>query len=171
MIKGIQMKFVTNINGQKYMVEILEGNKVEVNGVTHSIDFKTIKKQSLYSLLVDNQSFEANVIQDGDDLEIYLNGWKFNAMVVDERVERMRKSTKIDPGQTGVSVLKAPMPGMVVEVFVAEGEEVKRGDLLLVLESMKMQNELKSPRTGKVVQVQVKRNDSVEQKETLLIIE
>jgi hypothetical protein len=70
MIKGIQMKFVTNINGQKYMVEILEGNKVEVNGVTHSIDFKTIKKQSLYSLLVDNQSFEANVIQDGDDLEI-----------------------------------------------------------------------------------------------------
>jgi biotin carboxyl carrier protein len=63
------------------------------------------------------------------------------------------------------------MPGMVVEVFVAEGEEVKRGDLLLVLESMKMQNELKSPRTGKVVQVQVKRNDSVEQKETLLIIE
>jgi biotin carboxyl carrier protein len=62
------------------------------------------------------------------------------------------------------------MPGLVVTVPVSEDQPVDRGDVLLILESMKMQNELKSPRSGKVSRVRVKPGDSVEQRDTLLSV-
>ncbi|MCW5887251.1 MAG: DUF2118 domain-containing protein, partial [Anaerolineales bacterium] len=71
----------------------------------------------------------------------------------------------------GEFVLKAPMPGLIVKVAVNEGDEVKKGDVLVILESMKMQNELKSPRDGKVSRVQVKAGDSVEQRTNMVSIE
>ena len=66
--------------------------------------------------------------------------------------------------------LKAPMPGLIVAVPVAEGQPVKKGDNLVILESMKMQNELKSSREGVVTRVKVKAGDSVEQNQTLVTV-
>jgi len=66
--------------------------------------------------------------------------------------------------------LKAPMPGMVISIPVQEGQVIQKGDVLVVLESMKMQNELRSPRDGKVIRVRVKVGDRVEQKETMLSV-
>ena len=60
------------------------------------------------------------------------------------------------------------MPGLVVTILVGEGQEIKKGQVLLILESMKMQNELKSPRAGTVGRLRVKAGESVEQKQTLL---
>jgi biotin carboxyl carrier protein len=62
------------------------------------------------------------------------------------------------------------MPGLIVTVPVSEGQMVDKGDVLVVLESMKMQNQLKSPRPGKISRVQVKAGDSVEQRDTLLSV-
>jgi biotin carboxyl carrier protein len=62
------------------------------------------------------------------------------------------------------------MPGLVVTIPVAEGQEVKKGQVLLILESMKMQNELKSPRSGMIGRIRVKAGETVEQKQTLLNI-
>ena len=62
------------------------------------------------------------------------------------------------------------MPGLIVTVPVSEGQTVDQGDVLLILESMKMQNELKSPRSGKVSRVRVKPGDSMEQRDTLLSV-
>jgi biotin carboxyl carrier protein len=66
--------------------------------------------------------------------------------------------------------LKAPMPGLIIAVNVSEGDEVKKGQVLLILESMKMQNELKAPRDGTINRVRVKPGESVEQKQTLLSV-
>ncbi len=62
------------------------------------------------------------------------------------------------------------MPGLVVTVPVKEGQQIEKGQVLVILESMKMQNELKSPRTGKVEHVRVKAGESVEQRQLLLSI-
>ena len=62
------------------------------------------------------------------------------------------------------------MPGLIVTVPVSEGQTVEKGDVLVVLESMKMQNQLKSPRPGEISRVQVKPGDSVEQRDTLLSV-
>ena len=60
------------------------------------------------------------------------------------------------------------MPGLVVAVLIEEGQEVQKGQVMLILESMKMQNELKAPRDGTMGRVRVKAGESVEQKQTLL---
>jgi biotin carboxyl carrier protein len=62
------------------------------------------------------------------------------------------------------------MPGLVVAVLIEEGQEVKKGQVMLILESMKMQNELKAPRDGTMGRVRVKAGESVEQKQTLLSV-
>jgi biotin carboxyl carrier protein len=62
------------------------------------------------------------------------------------------------------------MPGLVIGIAVNEGQPVKKGDLLIILESMKMQNELKSPRDGVVSRLRVKTGESVEQRQTLLSV-
>jgi biotin carboxyl carrier protein len=62
------------------------------------------------------------------------------------------------------------MPGLVISILVEEGQEVKKGQVLLVLESMKMQNELKAPRDGVIGRVRVKAGESVEQKQSLLSV-
>ncbi|HKZ68907.1 MAG TPA: acetyl-CoA carboxylase biotin carboxyl carrier protein subunit, partial [Anaerolineales bacterium] len=72
--------------------------------------------------------------------------------------------------QTGDFQLKAPMPGLVVSVPVSEGQAVKKGDIIVILESMKMQNELKSPRDGTVARVKVKGGDTVEQNQIMITV-
>ena len=62
------------------------------------------------------------------------------------------------------------MPGLVVAVLIEEGQEVKKGQVMLILESMKMQNELKAPRDGSMGRVRVKAGESVEQRQTLLSV-
>jgi biotin carboxyl carrier protein len=72
--------------------------------------------------------------------------------------------------ETGEFLLKSPMPGLVVAIPVEEGQEVKKGQVLLILESMKMQNELKAPRDGVVHRIKVKTGETVEQRQTLLSV-
>jgi len=90
--------------------------------------------------------------------------------VEDEREKRLRAAMGGRIYERGEYHLKAPMPGMVISIPVCEGQKVEKGDVLVVLESMKMQNELKSPRPGKVVRLRVKTGDNVEQKQTLLSV-
>jgi biotin carboxyl carrier protein len=62
------------------------------------------------------------------------------------------------------------MPGMVISIPVQDGQAIHKGDVLVILESMKMQNELRSPRDGKVTRIRIKAGDRVEQKETILSV-
>jgi biotin carboxyl carrier protein len=91
--------------------------------------------------------------------------------VEDERERRRRAAAGGGVAEGGEYHLKAPMPGLVVTVSVEEGQEVKKGQVLLILESMKMQNELKSPRDGVVNRIRVKAGESVEQKQALLSVQ
>ena len=164
-------KYITTIQGKEYTVEILESGKVSLNGQVYEVDFESISGQPVYSLLLDGGSFQADVYPgDEDALQVLMRGVLYEATVEDEREKRLSKAAG-GVTQTGEFVLRAPMPGLVVKVAVAEGEAVKTAQVLVILESMKMQNELKSPREGKVSRVQVKAGDSVEQRQILLSVE
>jgi biotin carboxyl carrier protein len=91
--------------------------------------------------------------------------------VEDEREKRLRAAAGGGVAESGEFHLKAPMPGLVVTIPVEEGQQVKKGQVLLILESMKMQNELKSPRDGTVNRIKVKAGESVEQKQPLLSVQ
>ncbi len=164
------MKYITTIGEKEYSIEIVNSNLVLVDGVSYDVDFASISGQPVYSLLIDGKSYEGYMYPDDDNWEVLLQGTMYAVNVEDERERRLRQALGEVPAQQGEFHLKAPMPGLVVTIPVSDGQDVAKGDVLIILESMKMQNELKSPRDGKISRVRVKVGDSVERKQTLLSV-
>jgi biotin carboxyl carrier protein len=166
------MRYATTINGQAYLIEINDDRRVIVDGVEHAIDFTAVSGQPVYSLLLDGHSYEAYVYaaDDGSGWQVLLRGDLYEVQVEDEREKRLRAAAGASVAASGEFSLKAPMPGLIVAVPVAEGQAVHKGDILMILESMKMQNELKCPRDGTVTRVRVKPGESVEHNQVLVIV-
>jgi biotin carboxyl carrier protein len=161
------MKYITTIDGKEFSVEILDDKHVRINDQVIEVDFESVSGQPVYSLIIGGKSYEAYIYPDEKDWQVLLRGRLFHAVVEDEREKRLRAAgSKVAEG--GEFHLKAPMPGLVVAIPVEEGQAVKQGQVLLILESMKMQNELKAPRDGTVARVRVKAGETVEQKQNLL---
>jgi biotin carboxyl carrier protein len=164
------MRYVTTINDRDYVVDVVDDHHLIVNGKTYTIDFDSITDQPVYSLLVDGQSHEAFVYPTEEGLQVLMHGILYPANVEDERERRLRAASSSKVAERGEYLLKAPMPGLVVSIPVSEGQPVGKGEVLIILESMKMQNELKSPRDGTVGRLRVSVGESVEQKQTLLSV-
>ncbi|MFM8322660.1 MAG: biotin/lipoyl-containing protein [Chloroflexota bacterium] len=164
------MKYVTTIDGREFVIEILDDATVQVNGKTYTIDFDSICDQPVYSLLLDGRSYEGYVYPGEEDWQVLLHGRFYPARVEDELARLLRQATSGEMGEQAEFQLRAPMPGLVVSVAVAEGQAVSKGQVLAILESMKMQNELKSPRDGTVGRVRVQPGDSVEQRQVMLSV-
>jgi acetyl/propionyl-CoA carboxylase alpha subunit len=169
-VEEITMKYVTTIDGHEYVVDIIDDHKVSVDDVIYQVDFTPVGDQPVYSLVVNGKSFDAHVYQNEDAWQVLFRGALFTAYVEDEREKRLRAALAGKVAAHADYHLKAPMPGLVVSIPVQEGQMVQKGDVLVVLESMKMQNELRSPRDGKVVRMRVGTGDRVEQKETMLSV-
>lgn len=165
------MKYIATIEDKEYEFEILSETRVLIDDVPHEIDFKRLRQYLSFSLIVDGKSYETNIYQDNNDWEVLLRGRQFTVDVEDERERRLRLAAGHISVHKGKFVLRAPMPGLVIDIPVAEGDQVTKGDVLVILESMKMQNELTAPRDGKVTRIQAKVNDNVERKESLLVLE
>ena len=164
------MKYITTIDDKQYTVEIIDDKHVSVDGKVYEIDFESVSGQPVYSLIVDGRSHESYIYQGDDNWQVLMRGRLYPVQVEDEREKRLRAAAGGGVAETGEFHLRAPMPGLVVAIPVTEGQEIKRGQVILILESMKMQNELKAPRDGTLGRVRVKVGESVEQKQTLLSI-
>lgn len=164
------MKYITTVGDKQFLVEIIDDRHVSVDGKIYEVDFESVSGQPVYSLIVDGKSHESYVAQVDDIWQVLMRGRLYPVTVEDEREKRLRAAAGGGVAETGEFHLKAPMPGLVVTIPVAEGQEVKKGQVLLILESMKMQNELKSPRDGKVNRIKVKAGETVEQRQTLLSV-
>ncbi len=164
------MKYVTTIDGKEFQIEVVDERHVRVNDRLLTVNFESVSGQPVYSLILEGKSFETYVYPGEEDWQVLLRGHLFQVKVEDEREKRLRAAAGGGVAEGGEFKLKAPMPGLVVSVPVSEGEEIKKGQVLVILESMKMQNELKAPRDGKVDRIRVKAGESVEQKQTLLSV-
>ena len=125
---------------------------------------------SIYSLLLGNASYEALVEARGDCYEVLLQGTLYRVCVQDERMRRLAEAARGFAPPSGEIAIKAPMPGLIIDVPVEVGQAVEAGNILVILESMKMENELRAPRAGVISQVRVQNGQSVEQQETLVAI-
>lgn len=165
------IKYLATVGKKEYEVDIVDEHHVIVGNRLYEVDLASVSHQPVYSLLVDNKSYEAYIYPDGDErLHVFMLGRMYDVRVEDEREKRLHNQGGSSAVVSGEFQLKAPMPGLVVHIPVEEDQQVEKGQVLLILESMKMQNELKSPRAGKVSRVRVKPGESVEQKATLLSI-
>jgi biotin carboxyl carrier protein len=164
------MKYATTIGEHTYIIDINRDGEITVNGEVCAIDLQTIDEVT-YSLLLGNSSFEALVdMTNEQDLTVLLHGRLYNASVLDERARRLAQRGSGLGVPSGEITLKSPMPGLIVAIPVSEGEAVKKGQTLVVLESMKMENELKAPRDGTVTSIKVKDRQSVDQNQPLVVV-
>lgn len=164
------MKYLTTVGDQEYNIEIVDEINVVVNGELFQVDFNSIDGQPVFSLLVDGRSYEAYVYPAEEAWQVLLKGRSYTVTVVDEREKRIRATSGAGVGERKEFHLKAPMPGLVISVPVSEGQDISVGEVLIVLESMKMQNELRAPRQGRIARLRVNEGDNVEQNETLLSV-
>jgi len=127
----------------------------------------TIARPGVYSILIEGRSYDALVERTEEHVVVTIDGGHFEVEVRDPR-EWSRKSA---PAGRGAATLTSPMPGKVIRVLVAPGDPVEVGQGLLVVEAMKMQNEIKTPKSGKVRSLAVREGATVTAGETLATIE
>jgi len=164
------MKYIATINEREYLVDIIDESHVSIDGAIYETNFEVVSGQPVYSLLLNGQSYEAHVYASEEEWQVLLQGRLYPVRVEDERERRLRTTLGSRASDAGEFQLRSPMPGLIVALPAKDGQEVKKGDVLLILESMKMQNELKSPRDGTVSRIRVKPGDNVEQKQILLSV-
>ena len=164
------MKYVTTIADTEFTIEVLAKGRVSVNGKIMEVDFENINGQPVYSMVIDGKSYEAYVYEGDEEWQVLLQGQQYPVQVEDEREKRLRVAAGGAIADSGEFNLKAPMPGLIISVAVEPGQQVEKGTVLVILESMKMQNELKSPRAGTVTRVKVKPGETVEQRQTLVTV-
>lgn len=164
------MKYIATIGDNQFTVDVLDKRHVSLGDQIMDVDFENISGQPVYSLVIDGKSYEAYVYEGENELQVLLQGQQYPVKVEDEREKRLRAAAGGTVSETAEFHLRAPMPGLVVAVTVEADQQVAKGQVLIILESMKMQNELKSPRAGKVTRIRVKPGETVEQRQTLLTV-
>jgi biotin carboxyl carrier protein len=143
--------------------------QVRLGDTTHEVDAYRHDHGTL-SLLVDGTSHSATLDERGDVVHVRLKASVFPVEILDEKKLRLRRAAGKFTVE-GKQTITAPMPGKVAKVLVAVGDQVQEGQGLLVIEAMKMENELRSPKAGKVVELHVKEGQTVEGNAKLCAVE
>ena len=156
------MKYLVTIAGQTLDVEV-DGERVLLNGVLHTAELRAVPGTPVRNLLLDGSSWILPIEATGKgQWMIQRRGERFDIGVVDERTHHIQSLVGASKADTGPVALKAPMPGLVMKVMVEAGEVVAAGQGLVVLEAMKMENELKAAGPAVVDTVLVKPGQAVE---------
>lgn len=164
------MKYYTKVNEKEFTIDIGQDDTILVNDAPYTIDFKILPISGLASLLINNQSLEAVVEEREDHWEVLTEGELYNVNVQDERAFRLAQARGTDLGDSGETAVKSPMPGVIIKVLVEEGDVIEQGQQVIILESMKMENELKAQRGGVVTAVKIEAGASVEKDQVLVVI-
>ena len=164
-------EFVITINDKKHAVKLNGSGKIEINGKPVSAEVMRINNHA-YLLRFGDKVFEitSNKIEK-DRFGFLINGWYFDTLVRTRLQETANEFMQKKDKHAHVAEIKAPMPGLILKLKKQQGDEVKAGESLLILEAMKMENELHSSRTGKVKEVHVKEGTSVEKNTLIMTIE
>lgn len=164
------MKYITTVNDEEFIIEIEQNNQIVVNGKRYEIDFQHLPEADALSLLLNNRSLEAVVEARDEVWEVLTKGELYTVKVQDERAYRLAKARGVAGEIAGEVQIKSPMPGLIVAVPVTEGQTVYKGDKVIILESMKMENELRAPKDGVVARINVIQGASVEKDQVLVVI-
>jgi biotin carboxyl carrier protein len=122
----------------------------------------------VYSILRNGKSYEVRARPGPEGFSIEVGDRRFQAEVRDPRNSRRHHNSAIGSGRQKIT---SPMPGKVVRILVTQGQEVEAGQGLIVVEAMKMQNEMKASKAGKVIEIKAKEGATVGAGEVLAIIE
>jgi biotin carboxyl carrier protein len=165
------MKLFVQINGAAWELEILApGPECRYrlgDGAERTANVE-LPEPGAYSILTHGRIYEARVEETPDGLVVVVDGHRFE---IEVRDPRRWKTKAAGIGGEAIATVRAPMPGKVVRVLAAPGDSVEAGQGLLVVEAMKMQNEMKAPRPGRVLKISVDAGSAVAAGDVLATIE
>ncbi len=164
------MKYFAEINDEilEFETYIQDDERVvEQDGRKINFDLEDLGN-GRYSLLRDNQSYFVRLTENNGLYQVNVLGQNIPVHVEDERERRLKELVKSSKSGPSEMVIMAPIPGLVVKVIVKEGDVVQKGDALLILEAMKMENIIKAPGDFKVQKISVTEKEAVHQEQALI---
>ncbi len=162
------MKYFVTVAGREFGIEV-DGDHVRVDGQDLRAHLSPIPGTPLRHLLVGHDSLTLAMDRAASGAwQVQVHGTREEIEVVDERTRHIRSLTGGGKGKGGPAQLKAPMPGLVVRVLVAPGDKVLPGQGLVVLEAMKMENELRAAAPGTVASVSAQPGQAVDKGQILV---
>jgi len=162
------MNYLVTVNGEAFEIEIGREGRVWVNHHSYDVDFRSIEDLAQYLLLVNHRSYEVHVETESDETCRMVIGGRLYHVCLQQHGRGRRGD-----GQTcvrGMREVRAPLPGLLVAVPVETGQRVARGDVLAVVESMKMNLELRAPQDGVVQALYGTPGAEVNQEQVLAIV-
>lgn len=156
------MKYFVTVNGKPHEVEVVErlGKlRVHVDGRELPLDYQEVDNLGQVALLDGNRSWGVSIEGDEHQVTCGIAGHVYSVEIEDER-ERAAHAAERE-AQKGGGVVKSVMPGIVVKLLVKEGDTVEKGQPLLILEAMKMQNEIAAPSAGVVKALHAREKEAV----------
>jgi pyruvate carboxylase subunit B len=163
------MKYLVRVNGEEHEV-LLDGDGVHIDGDDIAANVLPIEGTPVRMVTIGHEVHRV-VVRPGSrrgDYTLWLDGHRFEVEALDERTRAIRELSGASAGPTGPAPVIAPMPGLVVRINAQVGDEVQAGQGLVVMEAMKMENELRAQAAGRVKAILVTPGTAVE-KGTLLI--
>ncbi|REJ80599.1 MAG: acetyl-CoA carboxylase biotin carboxyl carrier protein subunit [Bacteroidetes bacterium] len=163
--------YKVKVNNQNFEVEVEAAGK-KVNGEDFNPDILEYK-EGKFHVLHKGRSFNAEIISSDLQAKTFVIRVNNNVyeLSVKDKYDLLLKEMGIDVNAgKKVNDIKAPMPGLVLSVMVEDGQQIAKGDALLVLEAMKMENVLKSPSDGIIKKIQVSKGDKVEKNQVMIVI-
>ncbi len=162
------MKYQITLDGRVWEVAA-EGDRVTVDGTSHLAELRAVPGTPNRLLVIDGRSWSLPVLAAGRGRwDVLDHGERRELLVLDERQAHIRSLAGSGTQRSGLQVLKAPMPGLVVRVLVEPGQKVVEGTGLIVLEAMKMENELKATGPAAVAEVSIRPGQTVERGQELI---
>ena len=161
--------YKVTVNKKEFRAEF-DRNKMEISGKKFEADILEYK-EGKFHILRDNKSISAELVEMNLEEKTFLIKVNSNiySVIVRDKYDELLKSLGMDSlNSSKVNEVKAPMPGLVLDIRVSEGDEVKKGDPILVLEAMKMENIIKSPTDGVIKKINVKKGLAVEKNQVLI---
>ncbi|SFA87035.1 acetyl-CoA carboxylase biotin carboxyl carrier protein subunit [Algoriphagus aquimarinus] len=161
--------FTVTIQNKSYSVEKAE-DTIQVNGKTINWDLQWVSDRKIH-LIYENKSLEAELISiDKESKSVQIRfGDKVSTLQLKDRFDILLEQMGMNnTASNALKEIKAPMPGLILDLKVQPGDEVAKGDVVLILEAMKMENIIKAPGDGIVKAVKVSLNQSVEKNQVLI---
>ncbi len=153
-------------------VDAIDGEYlVKIDGRPVSVKLERIGVSRIYSLLLDETSYSFEITANSDDYTILYQGNTYTCKVEDKKLARIKDKIGASDTAEKDAELRSPMPGLIVEIRVKPGDAVKAGQGLIVVEAMKMENELKCPHDCVIKSIKVKEKEPVDQNQVLIEFE
>lgn len=166
------MRYIATLEGAEHEIELeeLAAGSFAIRFGEHRFeaDLRKVGPVS-FSVLLNNRSYDFDVVRDGDETVVASRAGSTRLTVID--AARRTRATAKRREVSGRVEVKSAMPGRVVNVLVAAGDEVKANQGIVIVEAMKMENEVRSPKAGKVLEVKVVAGQTVEKGELMIVIE